>query len=70
MFLNNLQNNKCIAKNTLLQYSQMLILMFESLYTSCVVLDALDVESFDIYNVESCIVAATVGFSELVIESI
>ena len=44
-------NNKRIAKNTLLLYLRMLFLMAVSLYTSRVVLSALGVEDFGIYNV-------------------
>ena len=48
---NNSQNNKRIAKNTVFLYIRMLILMFVSLYTSRVVLSALGVEDYGIYNV-------------------
>lgn len=44
-------NNQRIAKNTLLLYLRMLLLMTVSLYTSRVVLDALGVEDYGIYNV-------------------
>lgn len=44
-------NNKRIAKNTLLLYFRMLLLMTVSLYTSRVVLNALGIEDFGIYNV-------------------
>ena len=44
-------NNKRIAKNTLLLYVRMLLIMVVSLYTSRVVLNALGVEDFGIYNV-------------------
>ena len=47
----NSQNNKRIAKNTIFLYIRMLILMFVSLYTSRVVLSALGVEDYGIYNV-------------------
>lgn len=50
-------NNKRIAKNTLLLYVRMLFLMAVSLYTSRVVLQALGVEDFGIYNVVGGIVA-------------
>ena len=49
-------NNKRIAKNTLLLYFRMLFLMVISLYTSRVVLNALGVEDFGIYNVVGGIV--------------
>lgn len=44
-------NNKRIAKNTLVLYFRMLFLMLISLYTSRVILDALGVEDYGIYNV-------------------
>ena len=49
--------NKRIAQNTLLLYIRMLFLMVVSLYTSRVVLNALGVEDFGIYNVVGGIVA-------------
>ena len=42
-------NNKRIAKNTLLLYFRMLFMMVVSLYTSRVILNALGVEDFGIY---------------------
>ena len=54
---NTSENNKRIAKNTLLLYCRMLFLMVVSLYTSRVVLNALGVEDFGIYNVVGGIVA-------------
>lgn len=47
------QNNKRIAKNTLLLYARMLFLMVISLYTSRVVLNTLGVEDYGINNVVS-----------------
>ena len=44
-------NNKRIAKNRLLLYFRMLFMMLVSLYTSRVILNALGVEYFGIYNV-------------------
>ena len=44
-------NNKRIAKNTIFLYFRMLFLMLISLYTSRVILDALGVEDYGIYNV-------------------
>lgn len=44
-------NNKRIAKNTLLLYMRMLFLMVINFYTSRVVLDKLGIENFGIYNV-------------------
>lgn len=45
------QNNKRIAKNTLMLYFRMILTMLVSLYTSRVVLNTLGVEDFGIYNV-------------------
>ena len=50
-------NNKRIAKNTLLLYVRMLFLMVVSLFTSRVILNTLGVEDFGIYNVVGGIVA-------------
>lgn len=49
-------NNKRIAKNTLLLYGRMLLIMAVTLYTSRVVLNALGVEDYGIYNVVGGIV--------------
>ena len=54
---NTAANNKRIAKNTLLLYVRMLFMMAVSLYTSRVVLNALGVEDFGIYNVVGGVVA-------------
>lgn len=54
---NTTENNKRIAKNTLLLYVRMLFMMIVSLYTSRVVLNALGVEDFGIYNVVGGMVA-------------
>ena len=51
------ENNKRIARNTLLLYFRMLFLMIISLYTSRIVLNALGVEDFGIYNVAGGVVA-------------
>ena len=51
------ENNRRIAKNTLLLYVRMLFMMGISLYTSRAVLNALGVEDFGIYNVVGGIVA-------------
>ena len=48
---NNIENNKRIAKNTILLYFRMIFLMLISLYTSRVVLNTLGVEDYGIYNV-------------------
>ena len=45
------ENNKRIAKNTLMLYFRMLVMMAVSLYTSRVVLDTLGVSDYGIYNV-------------------
>lgn len=50
------QNNKRIAKNTLLLYFRMLLLMAVTLYTSRVVLDKLGITDYGIYNVVGGIV--------------
>lgn len=47
----NSHNSKRIAKNTLLLYIRMLCTLFISLYTSRIVLNALGVEDYGIYNV-------------------
>ncbi|KAA6310175.1 hypothetical protein EZS27_038477 [termite gut metagenome] len=51
------ENNKRIAKNTLMLYFRMLLTMGVSLYTSRVVLEVLGVEDFGIYNVVGAVVA-------------
>ena len=51
------QNNKRIAKNTLLLYFRMLITMAVGLYTSRVILQNLGVEDFGIYNVVGGVVS-------------
>lgn len=48
---NNSLNNKRIAKNAILLYIRMIILMLISLYTSRVILDALGIEDYGINNV-------------------
>lgn len=57
MTLDTSQNNKRIAKNTLLLYFRMFFIMAVSLYTSRVVLSTLGVDDFGIYNVVGGIVA-------------
>ena len=54
---NSAENNKRIAKNTLLLYFRMLFMIVINLYTSRVVLNALGVEDFGIYNVVGGVVA-------------
>ena len=50
-------NNKRIAKNTLMLYIRMLITMIVGLFTSRVVLQALGVEDYGIYNVVGGVVS-------------
>lgn len=50
-------NNKRIAKNTLLLYFRMLLMMFVTLFTSREVLDKLGVTDYGIYNVVGGVVA-------------
>lgn len=52
----NSSSNKRIAKNTLLLYVRMLVLLAVSLYTSRIVLATLGVEDFGLYNVVGGIV--------------
>ncbi|WP_372948068.1 oligosaccharide flippase family protein [Mariniphaga sp.] len=49
--MSNSENNKRIAKNTILLYFRMFLTMGVSLYTSRIVLNTLGVEDFGIYNV-------------------
>ena len=51
------QNNKRIAKNSLLLYARMLLVMAVALYTSRIVLQALGIEDYGIYNVVGGVVA-------------
>lgn len=51
------QNNKRIAKNTLLLYIRLLITMCVGLYTSRVVLNVLGVNDYGVYNVVGGVVA-------------
>lgn len=53
----NNDNNKRIARNTILLYIRMLLTMGVSLYTSRIILKALGVEDFGIYNVVGGVVA-------------
>ena len=55
--MSNSANNKRIAKNTILLYGRMVFLLIVGLYTSRVVLAALGVVDFGIYNVVGGIVA-------------
>ena len=51
-------NNKRIAKNTLMLYVRMILTMAVSLYTSRVVLAALGVQDYGLYNVVGGVVTA------------
>lgn len=51
-------DNKRVAKNTLVLYCRMIMTLLVSLYTSRVVLNALGIEYFGIYNVVGGIVAS------------
>ena len=51
------ENNKRIAKNTLLLYVRTLLIMAISLYTSRVILNTLGVKDYGIYNVVGGVVA-------------
>lgn len=53
----NSANSKRIAKNTAILYARMLLLMVVSLYTSRLVLQALGIEDYGIYNVVGGVVA-------------
>lgn len=55
--INKSANNKRIAKNTLMLYFRMLLMMGVTLYTSRVVLSELGVEDYGIYNVVGGVVA-------------
>ena len=46
-----MNDNKRIAKNTLILYIRMLIIMGISIFTSRILLKALGVEDYGIYNV-------------------
>ncbi len=50
------ENTKRIAKNTLMLYSRMLIIMAVSLYTSRIVLNTLGINDYGIYNIVGGIV--------------
>ncbi len=60
-------NNKRIAKNTLLLYFRMLFMMVVSLYTSRVILNALGVEDFGIYNVVGGVVTIQLLLSLIIV---
>ena len=50
-------SNRRIAKNTLFLYIRMLFVMAVTLYTSRLVLDALGIEDYGLYNVVGGIVS-------------
>ena len=58
---NNNTANKRIAKNTLFLYGRMLFVLFVSIYTTRVVLNALGIEDYGVYNVV-CGFVAMFGF--------
>lgn len=53
----NSSNNKRIAKNTVLLYGRMLLMMLISLYTSRVIINALGIQDYGIYGVVGGVVA-------------
>ena len=57
MLLSYKQDNGRIAKNTLLLYMRTILVMLVSLFTSRVVLSALGVDDYGIYNVVGGVVA-------------
>lgn len=59
-----------LAKNTLMLYVRMFMIMGVTLYTSRVILEALGVDDFGIYSVVSGLVALTAVFSQSMIETI
>jgi hypothetical protein len=60
-------NNKRIAKNTLLLYFRMLFMLVVSLYTSRIILNALGVEDFGIYNVVGGVVTIQLLLSLIIV---
>ena len=66
----NIADNKRIAKNTMLLYFRMLLIMAVTLYTSRVVLNTLGVEDYGIYNVVGGLVAMFSLFSSSISVSI
>lgn len=56
MFNTNISNNKRVAKNALMLYIRMLVMMGVNLYTSRVILQALGVEDFGLYNIVGAVV--------------
>lgn len=64
------EKNKRIAKNTLILYFRMLLVMAVSLYTSRLVLQALGVEDYGIYNVVGGFVSLCSVFSAAISSAI
>ena len=62
--MSNQENNKRIAKNTILLYIRMLLTLVISLYASRIVLNILGIEDFGIYNVVGSIIII-IGFLAL-----
>ena len=56
-------NNKRIAKNTFLLYIRMLVVMGVTLFTSRVILIALGIDDFGIYNVVGGLSSSFIFFS-------
>lgn len=56
MSVSHMSNTKTIAKNTIFLYIRMLIMMMVSLYTTRIVLQALGIDDYGIYNVVGGIV--------------
>lgn len=63
-------NNRRIAKNTLMLYFRMMISMIVSLYTTRVILTSLGMEDFGIYNAVGGFVATLALFSSALAVSI
>lgn len=51
------ENNKRIAKNTMILYVRMFVMMFISFFTTRIVLNALGIEDYGVYNVVGGLVA-------------
>lgn len=64
MYIQTSDNNKRIAKNTLLLYFRMLFMLVVSLYTSRIILNALGVEDFGIYNIVGEVVVLLSGICQ------
>lgn len=60
---NSTENNRRIAKNTLMLYFRMILTMLVTLYTSRVILNTLGVEDFGIYNVVGGVVSMLAFFN-------